>query len=139
MLGVDFSRSALERCQCLLDAMAAELHEIFPTRSSRSAPLSCPLALVRGDLRALPLRRGSFDLVVDKATLDDIISDGSPEAAHRGAATLRSLHSARTSDGTVAIITLLEDHVIEALVKFFLNLQVTLPYTLSPNPLSSSS
>ena len=102
--GVDFSLPAL--CQCWRYLTAAQRER--------------QVALIGGDLLRLPFRRHAFDLVLDKGTLDAIISDGSAEAFERGVAALRSLRHVCTPEGALAVVTLLEDPILAALVAFFL-------------------
>jgi ubiquinone/menaquinone biosynthesis C-methylase UbiE len=102
--GVDFSLPALCQCRRYLTAAQRERQ----------------VALIGGDLLRLPFRRHAFDLVLDKGTLDAIISDGSAEAVERGVAALRSLRHVCTPEGALAVVTLLEDPVVAALVAFFL-------------------
>jgi hypothetical protein len=63
---------------------------------------------------------GSFDTVVDKGALDALMGEEGAEGAAQGAALLAECcRVAHPSRGAVAVVSLLQDHVLEALLHTF--------------------
>ncbi|KAJ1488593.1 S-adenosyl-L-methionine-dependent methyltransferase, partial [Baffinella frigidus] len=100
VVGLDFSPAAVSKCL-----------RTWPT--SETGP-----RFMCADMTQNNFPPARFDLVIDKGTLDALVSDGSQDSAARGRAALDQAARLLAPGGVLAVVSLLEGFVLDALLGF---------------------
>ncbi len=135
--GAALAARALTRCAaarapqvCISDMMRMHLRArpkmrwlVMDATAMKARRAACVIALPACSLlsRSPPqFGDGAFDTVVDKGALDALMGEPGAEGAAAGGALLaESARVAASAGGAVAVVSLLQDHVLEALLRTF--------------------
>lgn len=91
------------------------------------------------DMTQMSYPGGSFDAVVDKGSLDALMSEDSEAVSLKASAFFAEINRVLTDSGVYLLVSLGQEHILQALFDFFseelFSLEVTLVHQLRANPL----